>query len=105
MRRVTHVLSNARAADGKYYEASELKAIAAHRWCGTSINKLLLLAVPCLFLNGCFLLVVGAGEAGYVAGQKDKTTGEAMTDQWIFTKVSSKIGGESRSNRAISRCP
>ncbi len=49
-------------------------------------------------MNGCFLFVVGAGagEAGYVAGQKDKTAGEAMSDQWIFTKVSSKLSGEDK---------
>jgi aryl-alcohol dehydrogenase-like predicted oxidoreductase len=32
MRRVSHVAANAAAADGSYYSAAELKAIAAHRW-------------------------------------------------------------------------
>lgn len=32
MRKVSHVLDNTRAADGNYYSADELKAIAAHRW-------------------------------------------------------------------------
>jgi aryl-alcohol dehydrogenase-like predicted oxidoreductase len=32
MRRVTHVSSNARAADGRYYDALELAEIAKHRW-------------------------------------------------------------------------
>jgi aryl-alcohol dehydrogenase-like predicted oxidoreductase len=32
MRRVTHVNSNARAADGRYYDAGELAEIAKHRW-------------------------------------------------------------------------
>jgi aryl-alcohol dehydrogenase-like predicted oxidoreductase len=32
MRRVTHVSSNARAADGRYYDARELAEIAKHRW-------------------------------------------------------------------------
>jgi aryl-alcohol dehydrogenase-like predicted oxidoreductase len=32
MRKVSHVLENTQAADGNYYSAAELKAIAAHRW-------------------------------------------------------------------------
>ncbi len=32
MRRVSHVTSNARAADGAYFDARELASIAAHRW-------------------------------------------------------------------------
>ncbi len=32
MRRVSHVARNARASDGRYYTAAELKKIAAHRW-------------------------------------------------------------------------
>lgn len=32
MRRASHVLANARAADGRYYGADELRRIAAHRW-------------------------------------------------------------------------
>ena len=32
MRRVSHVTFNVRAADGRYYDAAELAAIAKHRW-------------------------------------------------------------------------
>lgn len=32
MRRVSHVASNAAAADGNYYNVAELKSIGAHRW-------------------------------------------------------------------------
>ncbi len=32
MRKVSHVTENAKASDGKYYTARELKAAAAHRW-------------------------------------------------------------------------
>ncbi len=32
MRRVSHVTFNARAADGRYFDASELAVIAKHRW-------------------------------------------------------------------------
>src|SRR5579883_1210355 len=32
MRRVAHVRQNVAAADGRYYDARELKALAAHRW-------------------------------------------------------------------------
>jgi aryl-alcohol dehydrogenase-like predicted oxidoreductase len=32
MRKVSHVLENTQAADGRYYTADELKRIAAHRW-------------------------------------------------------------------------
>ncbi len=32
MRKVSHVAANAAASDGKYFGASELKSIAAHRW-------------------------------------------------------------------------
>lgn len=32
MRRVSHVTFNARACDGKYFDAAELAAIAKHRW-------------------------------------------------------------------------
>lgn len=38
----------------------------------------------------------GAGEAGYIAGQKDKTAGETVSDQWIYTKVSTKIASEDK---------
>ena len=32
MRKVSHVLANTQAADGRYYSAADLQAIAAHRW-------------------------------------------------------------------------
>lgn len=32
MRRVTHVTSNVRAADGRYFDAAELARLAGHRW-------------------------------------------------------------------------
>ena len=39
-------------------------------------------------LSGCFLFAAGAGaEAGYVASQDDKTTGETIDDQLIVTSI------------------
>lgn len=42
-----------------------------------------------LCLSGCFWVAVGGGaaETGYVAGQKDRSTSEVVSDQWIFTKI------------------
>ncbi len=46
--------------------------------------------------SGCFLAVVGGAgaEAGYVATQKDRSTGETVSDQWIHTKVKSVLLAE-----------
>ena len=42
-------------------------------------------------LGGCFWAAVGgAAEGGYVAGQKEGT-GTVVSDQWITTKVKSKL--------------
>ncbi len=55
----------------------------------------LLALVP---VNGCFLAVVGGAgaEAGYVAGQEDRTSGETVSDQWIHAKVKSALAANSR---------
>ena len=44
-------------------------------------------------LSGCLYAVVGGAgvETGYIAGQKDQTTGEVIDDQWITTKIKSKF--------------
>lgn len=43
-------------------------------------------------LSGCFLAVVGgAGEAGYVAAQEDRSAGQTVSDQWIHTKVKTEL--------------
>lgn len=54
---------------------------------------LLVLAGTALGLNGCWWVLVGGtgAEAGYVAGQKDRSTGEVMSDQWIHTKVKAEL--------------
>jgi osmotically-inducible protein OsmY len=66
--------------------------------CATSITKLLPLAAACFLFSGCFWVVVGAGagEAGYIAGQKDRTAGETVNDQWIHTKITAKLSGEDK---------
>lgn len=51
--------------------------------------------MSCLFiglnLSGClFLIAGGAAEGGYVAG-KDQSAGTTISDQWITTKVKSKL--------------
>ncbi len=52
------------------------------------VPMLLLLSLE---LDGCLLLVAGgAAEAGYVAGQ-DQSAGTTVSDQWITTKVKSKL--------------
>lgn len=52
---------------------------------------LLILSAP--LLNGCALIVVGGAgaEAGYIAGQEDQTAGEVIDDQWITTKIKTKL--------------
>jgi len=44
-------------------------------------------------LNGCILLAAGAtgAEAGYVAGQPDRTAGETLDDQRITAEVKTKF--------------
>ncbi|OGR49498.1 MAG: hypothetical protein A2X40_11250 [Elusimicrobia bacterium GWC2_65_9] len=44
-------------------------------------------------LNGCFLLVVGGAgaEAGYVATQDKRSSGETVSDQWIHAKIKSEL--------------
>ncbi len=51
----------------------------------------MMLLLVSLELDGCLFLVAGgAGEAGYVAGQ-DQSAGTTISDQWITTKVKSKL--------------
>lgn len=47
----------------------------------------------CAGFSGCFWLVAGGAgaEAGYVAGQDDRSAGQTMSDQWIFAKVKSEL--------------
>jgi hyperosmotically inducible protein len=40
--------------------------------------------------------VGGAAETGYVVGQKERTAGETISDQWIFTKVKAAINSEGK---------
>jgi len=49
-------------------------------------------------LSGCFWLVAGGAgaEAGYVAGQEERSAGETVSDQWIFTKVTGSFVGHSK---------
>ena len=44
-------------------------------------------------LSGCWLAVVGGAgaEAGYTAGQKERTAGETIDDQLLHTKVKSAL--------------
>ena len=53
-------------------------------------------AVAVCGLNGCFWLVAGGAEAGYVAGQDDRKTGETVSDQWIHTKIISSFLAHSK---------
>jgi osmotically-inducible protein OsmY len=42
--------------------------------------------------SGCILAAAGAGaEAGYIATQKDKTTGEVIDDQLIVTSIKTQL--------------
>ena len=46
------------------------------------INNIAGLMLATVSLSGCFLFAAGAGaEAGYVASQDEKTTGETIDDQ------------------------
>ena len=57
--------------------------------------RLAAVAVCCSALNGCFLLLVGgAAEGGYVAGQKEKPS-TTVSDQWITTKVKTALIADS----------
>ena len=55
-------------------------------------------AIAVCGLNGCFWLVAGGAgaEAGYVAGQGERTTGETVSDQWIHTKIISSFVAHSK---------
>ena len=54
---------------------------------------LLLLIGASLSMNGCFWVAVGgaAGEGGYIAAQDDRTAGETVSDQLVFTKVKTAL--------------
>jgi len=52
----------------------------------------LALALVSGFLTGCWVAAAGAaGEAGYVAAQEDRTTGQTIDDQMIVTSVKAKL--------------
>lgn len=57
---------------------------------------LLILSAPSTLLNGCAVLVAGGvgAEAGYIAGQEDQTPGEVIDDQWITTKIKTKLAAD-----------
>ncbi|MBI3582607.1 MAG: BON domain-containing protein [Nitrospinae bacterium] len=44
-------------------------------------------------LSGCIFVVAGGAgaEAGYVAGKKEQSAGEVIDDQWITTKIKTKL--------------
>lgn len=44
-------------------------------------------------LSGCMFVVAGGAgaEAGYVAGKKEQSAGEVVDDQWITTKIKTKL--------------
>lgn len=69
-----------------------------------SLLPALVIASAASSLGGCFWLLVGGGgaEAGYVAGQKDRTAGETMSDQWILTKVKSGLVASKAKARNIN---
>jgi osmotically-inducible protein OsmY len=47
---------------------------------------------------GCLVAAVGAGagEAAYTTSRKDRTAGEVVSDQWIFTKVRGSLDTDTR---------
>lgn len=62
---------------------------AAAAW--TLAVRLAVLGLPAAHLSGCFWVVAGgAAEGGYVAS-KDQKAGTTISDQWITTKVKSKL--------------
>ncbi|MBI4248647.1 MAG: BON domain-containing protein [Elusimicrobia bacterium] len=51
----------------------------------------LIMGLASLNLSGCFwVLLGGAAEGGYVAGQ-DQSASETLSDQWITAKIKSKL--------------
>jgi osmotically-inducible protein OsmY len=60
---------------------------------GRCIGAVVLMAT----LNGCLIAAAGVGaEAGYVAGQTDRTASETLTDQYIVTAIKAKLLANSR---------
>ena len=60
------------------------------------VTAFLAIALGSLSLSGCFWMAVGgAAEGGYVAGQKEGT-GTVVSDQWITTKVKSRLIADSK---------
>lgn len=53
--------------------------------------------------SGCFWLVAGGAgaEAGYVAGQGDRTAGDTLTDQWIHAKIKTELMASSVASRKL----
>lgn len=54
---------------------------------------------------GCVALLAGGAvvgaEAGYVAAQKERSAGETVSDQWIFTKVTTELATSNVPSRKI----
>ena len=55
--------------------------------------KLVLLLGAALSSGGCFWVAVGgaAGEGGHIAAQDDRTAGETVSDQLLFTKIKTSL--------------
>ncbi len=56
-----------------------------------AVKALIVLSLACL-CSGCLVVAAGAGaEGGYIAAQEDRNAGETVSDQWITSKVKSKL--------------
>lgn len=53
--------------------------------------------------SGCFWLVAGGAgaEAGYVASQDDRSTGDTVSDQWIHAKIKAELLASSVASRKL----
>lgn len=61
------------------------------------INNIAGLMLATVSLSGCFLFAAGAGaEAGYVASQDEKTTGETIDDQLIVSSIKTRLLASSK---------
>jgi len=57
------------------------------------MRRVLALALLPALSGGCFWVAVGgaAGEGGYIAAQDDRTAGETVGDQLLFTKIKTSL--------------
>ena len=71
-------------------KAKDKKEDSMKTLCSKFVNLTLLIAA--VSVSGCIATAAGVGaEAGYVASQEDRTTGQTIDDQVIVASVKSKL--------------